>query len=105
MGRGDLTTGAAPVGGGGVPVSAGAAAPGDLPLQACPDPGRGLSVLAAEHAAAVPSAHCRGVGGALSRALRDTTRMAGPSLHGGRAGGARDSLLAAGGRTRPRALG
>ena len=36
-------------------------------LQACPDPGRRLSVLAAEHAPAVPSAHCPGVGGALSR--------------------------------------
>ena len=38
-------------------------------LQACPDPGRGLSVVAAEHPAAVPSAHCPGVGGAVSRDL------------------------------------
>ena len=47
VGRGDLAAGAAPVGGGGVPVPAGAAAAGDVPLQACPDPGRGLSVVAA----------------------------------------------------------
>ena len=40
MGRGDLAAGASPVGGGGVPVSAGAATTGDLPLQACPDSGR-----------------------------------------------------------------
>ena len=52
-------------------------------LQACPDPGRGLSVLAAEHPPAAPSAHCPGVGGALSRALRDPARAAGPSLHRG----------------------
>ena len=36
-------------------------------LQACPDPGRGLSVVAAQHPPAAPSAHCPGVGGALSR--------------------------------------
>ena len=35
------------VGGGGVALPAGAAAAGDLPLQACPDPGGGLSVVAA----------------------------------------------------------
>src|SRR4030095_10155910 len=34
LGRGDLATGAAPVGGGGVAVSAGAATPGNVPLQA-----------------------------------------------------------------------
>ncbi len=76
-------SGAAPVGGGGVPVSAGAAAAGDLPLQACPDPGSGLSVLAAEHPPAVPSAHCPGVGGAISRERRDAARAGGPSLYRG----------------------
>ena len=35
-------------------------------VQACPHPGGRLSVLAQEHAAAVPSAHCPGVGGAVS---------------------------------------
>ena len=39
--------------------------------------------LAAEHPPAVPSAHCPGVGGAVSRDLRDPARAAGASLHGG----------------------
>ena len=65
--EGDLATGAAPIGGGGVPVPAGSTAAGDVPLQARPDPGRGLSVLAQEHAAAVPSTYCAGLRGALSR--------------------------------------
>ena len=39
--------------------------------------------LAAEHPAAAPSAHCPGVGGALSRDLRDPARVAGASLHRG----------------------
>ena len=67
LGRGDFAPGAAAVGGGGVPVPAGAAAAGDVPLQARADPGCGLSVLAAEHPPAVPSAHCPGVGGTVSR--------------------------------------
>ena len=46
-GRSDLAAGTAPVGGGRVPVPAGGAATGDLHLQTCPDPGGGLSVLAA----------------------------------------------------------
>jgi hypothetical protein len=64
-----LGRGLHPVGGSGVSLSAGATAAGDVPLQACPDPGSSLSVLAAEHAAAVPSAHCPGVGDTISRAL------------------------------------
>ena len=52
-------------------------------LQACPDPGHGLSVVAAEHPPAVPPAHCPGVGGAVSRDRRDAARTAGPSLHRG----------------------
>ena len=67
VGRGDRATGAAPVGRGGVPVPAGAAAAGDVRVQACAHPGGRLSVLAAEHTAAVPSAHCPGIGGAVSR--------------------------------------
>ena len=105
VGRGHLATGAAPVGGGGVPLPAGAPAAGDVRLQACADPGSGLSVLAAQHAPAVPSAHCPGVGGTLSRDLRDPAGAGGPALHRGglhRAGGA---LLAAGGPTRQRPLG
>jgi predicted ATPase len=38
-------------------------------LQARPDPGGGLSVVAAEYSAAAPSAYCRGGGGAISREL------------------------------------
>ena len=52
-----------------------------------------------------PSAHCPGVGGAISRDRRDAARAAGASLHRGgphRAGGA---LLAAGRRTGQRPLG
>jgi predicted ATPase len=41
----------------------------DVPLQACADLGCSLSVLAAEHSAAVPSAHCSGLGETLSRDL------------------------------------
>ena len=81
--EGDLAAGAPPVGGGRVPVPAGPATAGDVRLQACPDPGGRLSVLAAQHAPAVPSAHCPGGGGALSRALRHAARIAGPSLYGG----------------------
>ena len=54
-----------------------------LYLQACPDPGGRLSVAAEEHAAALPSADCAGVGGAVSRDRRDATRTAGASLHRG----------------------
>ena len=52
--------------------------------------------LAAEHAAAVPSAHRPGLGGTVSRALRDPARAAGPSLHRGGLAGAGHPLLAAG---------
>ena len=45
----------------------GRAAAGHLHVQACAHPGRGLSVVVAEHPPAVPSAHCPGVGGAVSR--------------------------------------
>src|SRR5262245_16576321 len=96
MGRGDLTAWAAAVGRGGVPVPAGAAAAGDVRLQACPDPGRGLSILAAEYPPAVPPAHCPSLGDALSRDLRDAAGAAGASLYGGRLGGTGHALLAAG---------
>jgi hypothetical protein len=42
------------------PLPTGDAAAGDVPLQARPDPGGSLSVLAAEYPAAVPSAHRAG---------------------------------------------
>src|SRR4030095_12041269 len=105
MGRGDLTTGTAPVGGSRVPVTAGAAAPGDITAQTCPAPGCGLSVLAAEYPPAVPPAHCAGGGGALSRDLRDPARTGGPPLHGGRPQCLRGPLLAEGRAARDRALG
>jgi hypothetical protein len=60
---------ATPVVGDAAPVVAGSAAPGNLPLQARPDPGRCVSVLAQEHPPAVSPAHCPGGGGALSRHL------------------------------------
>src|SRR5262249_18612887 len=66
VGRGDRATGAPAVGRGGVAVPAGAAAPGDVPLQARPDPRGSVSVLVEEHAAAVPSTDCTGLGGAVS---------------------------------------
>src|SRR5262245_18802515 len=105
MGRRDLTTRAAPVSGGGVAVPAGAAATGDVSFQACPNPGYGLSVVAAQHAPAAPSTHCPGAGGALSRDLRDPARVAGLSLYGGRLHGTGPPLLAAGWPARHRALG
>src|SRR5215813_7188066 len=105
MGRRDLATRAVPVGGDGVPVSARSATTGDLPLQACPDPGNGLSVVAAEYPPAAPPAHRPGVGGALSRTLRDPARAAGAALYGSRYAGAGHPLLAAGGPACYPALG
>ena len=91
--------GAAGAGRGALP--AGRAAARHLYLQACPRAGDGLSVAAAEHAAAVSSAHGAGVGGALSRPGRDPARAARPPLHRGRSSGARPALLAAGRRSAP----
>ena len=76
----------------------GGAAAGHLHVQACAHPGRGLSVVVAEHPPAVPSAHCPGVGGPVPGDRRDATRAGRPALHRGglhRAGG---GLLAAGGQ-------
>jgi class 3 adenylate cyclase len=70
-GTGDATGCAGTTRRGGAPVPAGRAAAGDLSLQARPHPGHSLSVLAEEDPAAVPSAHCPGVGGAVSRHRRD----------------------------------
>src|SRR4029453_8661714 len=75
--------GAPAIGGGGVCVPAGRAAAGDLSLQACPDPGSGLSVAAQEHPPTVSSAHCPGGGGTLSRGRRDPARATGPPLYRG----------------------
>ena len=57
------------------------------------------------HAAAVPSAHCAGAGGAVSRDRRDAARVAGAPLHRGGSHGAGGGLLAAGGGARDPALG
>ena len=100
-----LATGAASVGGSRVPVSAGGAAAGDVPLQACPDSGRSVSVVAAQHPAAVSPAYCPGGGGALSRDLRDAARVVGPPLYGGQLDNAGHALLAAGGPACHRTLG
>src|SRR5438067_10399990 len=105
MGRRNLAARAVPVGGDRIPVSAGSATTGDLPLQACPDPGGSLSVLATEYTATVPSAHCPGVGGALPRDLRDAARVAGASLDRGGPPRAGHRLLAEGGPSGHRALG
>ena len=61
--------------------------------------------LLQEHPAAVPSAHCPGVGGAVSRDRRDPARAAGASLYRGRPHSAGHPLLAAGGAAGPPALG
>src|SRR5262249_38159090 len=105
LGRGHPATGAAAIGGGRVPVPAGAATAGDGSVQACPCPGRGVSALTQEPPPAVSSAHCPGVRGALSRSLRDPAGAAGPSLYGGRPARAGPALLAAGGPARRPALG
>ena len=80
--------------------TSGAAAAGDLPLQACPDSGCRLSVVAAEHPPAVSSAHCAGVGGTVPGDCRDATRAAGAPLHRGGTHSAGHPLLAAGGPAR-----
>src|SRR5262249_27904907 len=105
VGRGDLATWAAPVSRDRVPLPAGAATTGDVPLQTRADPRCGLSVLAQEHAATASSAHCPGVGGTISRALRDPARTAGAALYGGWTPRTGASLLAAGWRARRPALG
>ena len=46
-------------------------ATGHLPVQACPYPGRRVSVAAQEHTAAVSPAHCAGTGGTVSRYCGD----------------------------------
>ena len=89
---------------GGAGLSTGRPSPGDVSVQTCPDSGRGVSVPAQEHPAAVPSAHCSGLGGAVSKRPRPnpncwriTTRR--------RASATSDSVLAAGWPACPRALG
>ena len=100
-----VAPGPAPVGGRGVPVPAGRAAAGHLYVQACAHPGRGVSVVVAEHPPAVPSAHCPGVGGPVPGDRRDPAGAAGPALYRGRAQRAGHGLLAAGGPARPAGLG
>ena len=62
----DLTARAAAVSGSGAGVSARAAPAGHLSLQACPDSGRSLSVVAQEQTTAISPADCPGVGEAVS---------------------------------------
>src|SRR5262249_59838225 len=66
--------------------------------------GSGVSVLAAQHAPAVPPAQRAGVGGALSRDRRDTARTPGSPLYGGRPPGPGHAVLAAGRAACHRAL-
>ena len=65
--RGNVAAGLRAVGGSRTALPARRAAAGPLPLQACPDSGCRLSVIAQEHPAAVPPADCAGVGGPVSR--------------------------------------
>ena len=76
------------------PLPTGRATAGDVRLQARPHPGRGLPVLAQEHPAGVPSTHCAGAGGAVSRDRRDPAGTVGASLHRGGAHSTSRSLLA-----------
>src|SRR5262249_11474454 len=72
-------------------------APGALSVQARAHSGCRLSVLAAVHQAAVPPAHCPGVGDAGSSSSWNATRAVGIGLHVGGARCAGPALLAAGG--------
>src|SRR5262249_24487701 len=96
MGRGDRATWAAAVGGDRVSVPARATAAGDVSFQARPDPGRRLSVAAAEHTPAVSPAHRAGPGGPVPRDSRDPAGTARASLHRGGPERTGRSLLAAG---------
>ena len=73
----------------------GVTAAGRVSVQACLDPGRGLSVVAQEHPAAASPADCPGHGSAVSRGSWRRSPSSRPALHaaGYRAG---DALLAAG---------
>ena len=101
VGGGDRAPGTAPVGGRGVPVPAGGAAAGHLHVQACAHPGRGLSVVAAEHPPAVPSAHCPGVGGPVPGDRRDAAGAGRPALHRRRAAPSRRWPTGSGRANRP----
>ena len=85
--------------GGRVPVSARDPAGVDLSLQARPDPGRRLSVVAAEDPPATSRAHCPGAAGPVSRGGRSPARTRGPPLHRGGAAGSCRPALATSGRT------
>ena len=87
-------SGATGVGGGALP--AGGTTAGHVHVQACPHPGGGVSVAPQEHAAAVPPAHCPGIGGGFSRDHGHAPRTAGPALHGSGSPGRSATLLAPG---------
>src|SRR5262249_1582373 len=74
VGGGHPTPVAPPAGGRGITLPTWRATPGNIRLQACLDPRRGISVPAAQHAAAVSSPDCRGAGGAVSLYGGDATR-------------------------------
>src|SRR5262249_18376731 len=103
--RRSIAPGARAVGARRTALSTGGAAPSHLCLQARPDSGGGVSIAAQEHAGAVPSAYCPGVGRALSRDGGDAARTAGAALHRGGARGTGSPLLAAGRQARHGALG
>src|SRR5262249_27708604 len=93
MGRGNLAGWAAPVGGSGVRVPAGSAATGDVSLQARPDPGGGVSVVAAAYPPAASSAYFPGTGGTVSRHCGHPARTTGASLYRGRPERSGDCVL------------
>ena len=74
-------------------------------LQACLDPGRGVCLVAQEHAAAGASADGAAVRDALSRGGGDAARGGGAALHRRGPGRGRHPLLAAGRPARPAGLG
>ena len=76
--------------------TSGAAAAGHLYVQACLDPGRGVCLVAPEHAAAGAPADCAAVRDALSRGGGDAARGGGAALHRRGPGRGRHPLLAAG---------
>jgi class 3 adenylate cyclase len=80
-GRADAAGGPEPARRGRAALSARSAAPGDLHLQACADPGGGLPITAEEPAPAVPRADRRGVARPILGDGRDTARAARPPLY------------------------
>ncbi len=72
----------------------GLAAAGPLSVQACPDSGYRLSIVAEEQAPTVSSADCPGVNGPFPETVRNPTGTASSPLHRSQPQGASHSLLA-----------